>query len=143
MDNLNTAPDAGQSLISATGNPAAAAAATAAVGAPASTSAALTDGAGNPTDYQIALWAKEHGRKIKVVEVDGKLVCFKHPTRQIVEAANEVLTKTKKAFKYAEVIMSNCQLNFTQETKDDDELFYALTSRIDDVITSYTAALKN
>ncbi|GAA4354154.1 hypothetical protein GCM10023185_15550 [Hymenobacter saemangeumensis] len=124
-------------------NPEAAAVAAAAVGPVASTAPALADADGNPTEYQLVLWAQEHGRKIKVVEVDGKLVCFKHPSRAIVEAANDVLMKTKKPSKYSEVIMSNCQLNFIAETKADDELYYALVNRVDEIITSKVATLKN
>lgn len=145
MDNLNTlaADTTTRPATTATGNTDAAAVAASFAGSPASTAQALVDTNGNPTDYQIALWAKEHGRKIKVMDVAGKLICFVHPPRPIVEAANDVLMKTKKAGEYAKVILANCQLNFIQETKEDDELYYAVTSRIDEIITSYTAVLKN
>ncbi|HEX8349497.1 MAG TPA: hypothetical protein VF598_06035 [Hymenobacter sp.] len=148
MDNLNTVPaaEAGahtHNPTTATGNTEAAALASTFAGAPASTSQALTDDSGNPTDYQIALWAREHGRKIKVVEVDGKLVCFKHPSRAIVEAANDILVKTKKASQYIKVIFSNCQLNFIQELAEDDELYHAVSQRVDEIITSKVATLKN
>jgi hypothetical protein len=148
MDNLNTLDSANAGahthpFTSATGNTEAAAVANSFAGSPASTAPALTDKDGNPTEYQLGLWAREHGRKIKVVEVDGKLVCFKHPPRSIVEAANDVLMKTKKVSQYVKVIFSNCQLNFIQEMAEDDELYHAVSQRVDEIITSKVATLKN
>lgn len=125
---------------SATGN---ADAATVGSSVAAATRLPLVDQYGNPTEEQIRLWQAQHGRKIKQVEVGMKVVCFIQPPRAIVEAALEVLQKTKKPLKYAETIMSNCQLNYIQETKEDEELFHALAGVIDQVVSSLTASLKN
>ena len=109
----------------------------------ATTTEALADANGNPTEAQIKQWEASTGRKIKLIEVDGKVIAFSQPTRQIVEAANDILLKTKKVSKYADVILANCQLNFKAEVADDDELYFSVTQNIDQIITSKVASLKN
>lgn len=95
----------------------------------------------NPTPRQVADWKEQFG-KIKVVQVDGKDIYFKQPTRALVAAANTLLVK-KGVSAYADSILKNCQLNFIQETKEDDEIYFALTAKVDEIITTKTAALKN
>lgn len=99
------------------------------------------DNTSNPTAEQVAAWKEEHG-KIKVVSVDGKDIYFKQPNRALVAAANQLLVR-KGVSAYADSILKNCQLNFIQETKEDDEIYFALTQKVDELITSKTAALKN
>lgn len=96
----------------------------------------------NPSAEQVAAWKEEHG-KLKVLEIDGLEIYFKQPTRQQVAAANQILIKTRDASKYADIILKNCQLNFIQETKDDVEIYFAVSAKVDDLITSKVANLKN
>ncbi|WP_400192816.1 hypothetical protein [Hymenobacter sp. B81] len=102
----------------------------------------MVDKKGNPTQRQIDAWTAEHG-KVKQFEVDGKVVCFSQPDRKTVGAANQVLVRTKDVTKYADTILANCQLNFKAETAADDELYFALQSKVDEIVTSKVATLKN
>ncbi|GGG33395.1 hypothetical protein [Hymenobacter glacieicola] len=103
---------------------------------------ANVDANGNPTEAQIEEWRRKHG-KVKCFEVDGKLVYFKQPTRQLVSAATAALTKTRDVSVYQETIMKNTQLNFVDETDQDVELYFALAGKVDEIITSKSATLKN
>ena len=96
----------------------------------------------NPSAEQVAAWKEEFG-KLKVVEVDGLEIYFKQPTRQQVAAANQILVKTRDASKYADIILKACQLNFIKETADDVEIYFALSAKVDELITSKVANLKN
>ncbi|MES2730046.1 MAG: hypothetical protein V4621_08150 [Pseudomonadota bacterium] len=106
------------------------------------TTTTMTDANGNPTEAQVADW-KQRFNKVKCFEVDGLMVYFKQPTRQLVSAANTALAKTRDVTAYQETILKNTQLNFIQETADDVELYFALAANVDAIVTSKVATLKN
>jgi hypothetical protein len=103
---------------------------------------ALVDKNGNPTPFQVEKWRQAHG-KVKCFEVDGKDVYFKQPDRKLVSAASAALAKTRDVTTYQETILKNTQLNFKEETAADDELYFSLSNKVDEIITSKTATLKN
>ncbi len=95
------------------------------------------------TEDQVNAWKEEHG-KLKIVEVDGKLIYFKQPNRQLVAQATDAMIRAKGSVsRYNDIILRNCQLNYVQETKEDDEVYFALSSVVDNIVSSKTAALKN
>jgi hypothetical protein len=102
----------------------------------------LVDADGNPTERQVAIWREKHG-KVKCFDVDGLKVYFKQPTRQLVQAATKALTNTRDVPAYQETILKNTQLNYKAETEADVELYFALASKVDEIITSKVATLKN
>jgi hypothetical protein len=102
----------------------------------------ITPGSKNPSAMQVAQWKTQHG-KLKLVQVDDMDIYFKQPTRAQVAAANQTLVKTRDASKYADIILKNCQLNFIEETAADDEIYFALSAKVDEIITSKVANLKN
>lgn len=98
---------------------------------------------GNPSEAQVAAWREEHG-KLKVVEVDDMRIHFKQPSRKLVELATDTMVRAKGAVsKYNNIILKNCQLSHTKETEADDEIYFALTAKIDDLVTSKVGNLKN
>jgi hypothetical protein len=97
----------------------------------------------NPTPEQIADWTEEHG-KLKTVEVDGLEIMFKQPSRELVKQATDAMIRAKGSVsKYNDIILRNCQLNFIQETKDDNEIYFALCQVVDNIVSSKVATLKN
>ena len=95
------------------------------------------------TEDQVNAWKEEFG-KLKIVGVDGKLIYFRQPGRDLVNQATAAMIRAKgDVGKYNNIILRNCQLNYIQETKDDDELYFALTSQVDNIVTSKVAELKN
>lgn len=102
----------------------------------------MTDDNGNPTTAQVEAWTAKHG-KLKCYIVGGKEVYFKQPGRKLVNAANTALATTRNLATYQETILKNTQLNFIQETEDNDELYFALAGKVDEIITTLTATLKN
>ncbi len=102
----------------------------------------MTDDNGNPTAAQVEAWKAKHG-KLKCYIVDGKQVYFKQPGRQLVNAANTALATTRNLANYQETILKNTQLNYVQETADNDELYFALAGKVDEIITTLVATLKN
>ena len=97
----------------------------------------------NPTPEQLASWEKQYPGLKKVEVEDGKVVCFRRPTRQIVEVANTILSKTHSPQKYADVLLANCQLNWQKATAEDDELYFALVPLVDGFISAKAAQLVN
>ncbi len=95
----------------------------------------------NPTPEQLADWEQQHPGLKKVQVEDGKMVCFKRPTRALVGAANAILSQTKDPTKYADLILKNCQLNWQEATAQDDELYFALLPLVDSLISVKAAEL--
>ncbi|MDJ0363571.1 hypothetical protein QMK33_00285 [Hymenobacter sp. H14-R3] len=97
----------------------------------------------NPTAEQITQWTEEHG-KLKTVEVDGLQIVFKQPSRDLVAQATDAMVRAKGSVsKYNNIILKNCQLSHIQETKADDEIYFALCQVVDSIVSSKVAALKN
>ncbi|MBD2769703.1 hypothetical protein IC235_17575 [Hymenobacter sp. BT664] len=103
---------------------------------------ALVDKKGNPTEHQVAQWVAAHG-EVKCFEVGDRQVYFKQPTRQLVKAANAALAKSRDVDAYQETILKNTQLNYQAETESNVQLFFALANKVDEIITSLSATLKN
>ncbi len=97
----------------------------------------------NPSPEQLAAWETQYPGFKQVSVDDGKLVCFKRPDRTLVGMANAILSTTRNPTKYGEILLKNCQLNWQEATATDDELYYALLSIVDSLISAKTAEILN
>ncbi|MBA9078941.1 hypothetical protein [Rufibacter quisquiliarum] len=97
----------------------------------------------NITKEEIAKLKEENGGKVKEVEVDGNLFLFKQPSRATVKAANKTLVQTKSPDDYANIIIANCLLNSKDIVDNDDETYFTLQSKVDWIVTSKVAEVKN
>jgi hypothetical protein len=97
----------------------------------------------NPTAEQLADWTEKYG-KLKTVEVDGLQIAFKQPSRDLVKQATDAMIRAKGSVsKYNDIILKNCQLSHIEETKADDEIYFALCQVVDSIVSGKVATLKN
>ena len=89
------------------------------------------------TKEMIAEWKKKHGEIFKIV-VDGKTAFLKKPSRKNLSYA----AATKDLIKYNEIILNACWLAGDEEIKTDDELFLAVSGKLDGLIEVKEAELE-
>jgi len=93
---------------------------------------------GEATAEQIAEWKKKYGPG-KVFTVDGHICYMRRPTRVEVAAANAITNGIKSN----EFLMNTCWLGGSDEIKKNDQLFYAVSSKMKDLITEKEAEIED
>jgi hypothetical protein len=96
----------------------------------------------NFTAEEIQQLQQQHS-KIKQFEVGDRIICFRQPSRLEMALANKELAKTKDVSRYTDTILNTCQLNYKEETRTNDELYFALVGITDQLVTTLSATLKN
>jgi hypothetical protein len=107
-----------------------------------------------PTPEQIAGWKKAYGkiREIKITGADDDgspqemTFCFKMKFQgkiALIESANKRLASSKSVLAYQRIIVEGCLINGLSVIREDEEVFLALSSQVDKIITSYTSDLVN
>lgn len=82
------------------------------------------------SEEQIEAWKKEHGDIFKV-EVDGHEAFLRKPDRKTMKYVAQVGNDPIRA---NEVLLDNCWLGGNECIKTDDELFYAVSAKLAEII---------
>lgn len=93
---------------------------------------------GQATPEQIAEWKKTN-KNVFAVTVDGHIAYLKSPDRKTLSYAT--VAGSKDALKFNEILMKGCWLGGSEEIKTDDELFYAVSSQLAEIIQVKEAEL--
>ena len=90
-------------------------------------------------EQQISSWKQQYGDVFEVT-VDGKKGYFKKPDRKTMGFA---MTKAQTdPLGYLEVIIENCWLGGDNELKDNNDYFYALCMKVQDITAVKDAEIK-
>lgn len=90
------------------------------------------------TEKQIAEWKQKYA-EVYVVEVEGKQGYLRKPDRKILSAANNYATDS---IKYNEFILKNCWLGGDTVLIEEDAYFFAVCSKLGNLIEVKEAELK-
>jgi hypothetical protein len=82
----------------------------------------------NPTQEQIEEWKKKYG-DIHVVKLEGKKCYVRKPLRKDIAYSS----KAKDFVQGKEIVVNACFLGGDEEFKNDDDLFFALSSYLDEL----------
>ena len=94
-----------------------------------------------PDKTQIDAWKKQFGQVFHIEFPDGKACWLSKPSRQVVGLA---MSKGRiNPLAIAEVIVENCFLAGDEDIKNDVGYTVGLTEKIDALIGSKTAEIKN
>ena len=86
---------------------------------------------------QVAEWKKKYGEVFEVVGDDS--VCYlRKPDRRILSAVSSI---ANDAIKSAEFILNNCWLGGDEDIKTNDEKFFAVSSKMGELLKIKTAEL--
>ena len=85
---------------------------------------------GTATAEQIADWKKKHGDIFKAV-VDDSVCYLKTPDRKIM---SYVATIPNNPVRANEVLLQNCWLGGDESIKTDDEKFFGVSSKLNEII---------
>jgi hypothetical protein len=90
------------------------------------------------TKEQIAEWKEKHG-KVFCITVDGKVGYMKRPSRKALGYA--MVAGKENPVKFNEVLLKDCWLGGDEEIKTDDELFFAVSSKLGEIVNAKEAEL--
>lgn len=88
---------------------------------------------------QIAEWKKKHG-DVFAYAADGKTCYLRRPSRQAIAAASVV--GKEDAFKFAEVILTNCWLGGDDALRTEDKYFMGLSQKVSELVEIKVGELK-
>ena len=91
------------------------------------------------TTEQIAAWKAKHGKVYKM-EIDGKTVYLRKPTRKDLSAASAI--SNNNPMKFNEVLIDNCWLDGDEAFKNDVEFYLPLSQKFGEIIQVKEAELK-
>lgn len=80
---------------------------------------------------QVEAWKKEHGA-VFAVDVEGHKCWLRKPTRREMSYATSVAAKD--LLKFNELMLGYCWLDGDEQLKKDDDLFYAVSGVLDQLI---------
>ena len=95
---------------------------------------------GQATPEQIQEWKNKYGKLYGVI-VDGHIAYLKKPDRKTLGYASTV--GAKDPIKFNEVILNNCFIGGSDLIKTDDDLFFAASAKLVDLIQVKEAELVN
>lgn len=84
------------------------------------------------------LKAKNPGKRLYLIEVDGKSCILRTPTRQDLSYAAVV----KDPIKLNEVMINQLWVDGDEEIKTDDDLFMAVCAKLEDILRIKEATIK-
>lgn len=93
---------------------------------------------GEATAEQLAEWKKKYGSG-KIFTVDGHICYMRRPSRVEVAAANAITNGIKSN----EFLMNTCWLGGSEEIKKNDQLFYAVSGKLRELITEKEAEIED
>ena len=93
---------------------------------------------GEVSKEQINVWKKQYS-DIFAVKADGKVCYLRKPDRKIMAY---VSTLSNNPIKANEAILNNCWLGGSEDFKTDDELFYGLSAKLNQLVTIKAAELE-
>ncbi len=91
----------------------------------------------NYTEEQLKEWKAQHGDLFEI-SVDGKSCILHKPTRKDLSYASVV----KDPIKLTETLLNQLWVAGDEEIKTDDELFMAVSNRMDEVLKVKEAEIK-
>lgn len=91
----------------------------------------------NYTEEQLKEWKAQHGDLFEI-SVDGKSCILHKPTRKDLSYASVV----KDPIKLTETLLNQLWVAGDEEIKTDDELFMAVSNRMDEVLRVKEAEIK-
>ena len=91
------------------------------------------------TKEQIAEWKEKH-KKVFCIKVDDKACYLKKPSRQAL--GYSVIAGKDNPIKANEVLLNDCWLGGDEDIKTDDDLFFAVSRRITELIEAKEAELE-
>ena len=91
----------------------------------------------NYTEEQLKEWKAQHGDLFEI-SVDGKSCILHKPTRKDLSYASVV----KDPIKLTETLLNQLWVAGDEEIKTDDELFMAVSNRMDEVLKGKEAEIK-
>lgn len=94
-----------------------------------------------PTAAQIAAWKKEHDQLFQL-EVEGKILILRKPKMRDLERGYASDPKKQKPFNFHRSIIENCQLFADEGLLENDDNYFALCTKLDEVIQVKEAEIK-
>ncbi|MDR1199056.1 MAG: hypothetical protein LBK94_08630 [Prevotellaceae bacterium] len=94
---------------------------------------------GEATKEQIAMWKAKHGTVFEVIIDDA--VCYLHkPDRNVISAAATL--GQNDPMRFNEVLIENCWISGDEKIKTDNDYFFALVEKAEELLRFKTAEIK-
>lgn len=98
----------------------------------------MTELKGTATAEQIAEWKQKHG-DVFMIHVDGSVCYLKKPDRKTM---SYVATLGNNPVRANEALLENCWLGGDESIKTDDEKFFGVSTKLDEIIQIKSAEIK-
>jgi hypothetical protein len=99
-----------------------------------------TNAAAGPSPSQIEAWKKKHGEVFEIEIESGEKCYLRKPTRKDLSAAQA--SARKDPMKFNESLLNNCWLDGDTTIRTDDDLFFAASQVLDEVLVFKSATAK-
>jgi hypothetical protein len=90
------------------------------------------------TKEKIEEWKQQHGR-VFCIKVEDKVCYLKKPSRKVLGYAT--VAGKSNPLKFNEELLKGCWLGGDEEIKTDDELFFATSSQLAEIVNTKEAEL--
>jgi hypothetical protein len=94
-----------------------------------------------PTKAQIDAWKKEHG-DLYQLSVDSKIMIMRKPGMRDLERAHASDPKKQKPFNFHRSLIENCKLHADEGLLENDDNYFALCTKLDEIIEVKEAEVK-
>ncbi len=91
------------------------------------------------TKEQIAIWKAKYGDVFEV-SVEGKYCYLRKPDRKTLSFGSTI--GVSDPMKFNEIVLANCWIEGDEMLKTDDECFFAVIQRLNELIEVKTAEIK-
>jgi hypothetical protein len=89
------------------------------------------------TPAQIKAWKAQYGaNSISKISIDGKACYMRKPDRNIIEMLSKATSRQ------GEILVDNCWLGGDEEMRKDDEMFFALVEKTNNLIQKKVAEVE-